>query len=294
MDGVMTMLGESSNEIEFPVAPPSMRRTIALAVGVAPVMVIAISLPLKVGAVRFYHVFAESSVGWLLDLMLLLQVAFFLRLAFPPRSGMSKLQVRPDRISFIPSKWGRRYLAEPVVEAPIASKATEILLRQKGLSSGYAVIVRSTDKQEKEVYAGTGLTLHSQNEAQKITQGISAVTGLPVRLVIRRKRTDGSVEELPWSPNVHRSEWQSLANLAIGSLPIVGGAITGYLVAQPVFVLVIGLGLWFIQRMVVARFRSRKTNRSSSEIALYFANFLLFGVTYSVTAFVVIAMTHSH
>lgn len=283
-----------SDPIEFVIAPPFLRRAIAIAFGVAPFAVCAIWFPFAVGFTRFYNAFTESSLGWLSYLMLVIPAAFFLRLAFPPRSAMSRLHVRHDRVSFIPGKWVRRYLAQPVVEASITSRATEILLRQKGVSNGYAVIVRSEEKQENEVYAGASLTLHSAEEAQKITQGISAVTGLPVRLVIPRKHADGSIEDTPWVPTVLKSEWQSLANLAIGSLPIVGGAIAGYLLAQPAFVLAIGLGLWFVQQIVVARFRPRKTKRDSAEIGLSIVNFFLFGVSYSVTAVIVITIVHRH
>lgn len=274
--------------VEIAVAPASVQRMLALLFGVAPFAAFAVWTPFAVGPSRLFHSLGESSLVWWLYLIFLLPIAFFLRLAFPPRSAMARLQIRRDGISFIPSKWVKRYLAQPVVEAPITDHATRILLCQKGLPNGYAVIVRFSDQHDREIYADASLTLHSEEEAQNISKTISAVTGLPVSLITRQKRADGSIEETQWTPRVGRSELRLLAALASGILPLVGGGVTGYLVKQPVWIAAIGLSLWFARVIVFARFFRYKAKRSSSTIALSAAEFFLFEVWYAVAVIVVI------
>src|SRR5277367_550497 len=97
----MTVSKEPADSISFVIAPPFMRQVIGLA-GAVPFLLLACWFPLKVGLDRTVHAFTDSSLGWLLYAMLLAPVAFLLRLAFPPRSAMARLQIRHDGISFIP------------------------------------------------------------------------------------------------------------------------------------------------------------------------------------------------
>lgn len=288
----MTISDKHVDSIEFPIAPPFIRRAIALA-AVAFLLIPAVWFPLKLGSARFLHAFTDSSLGWLLYAVFLVPSAFFLRLAFPPRSAQAKLQIRRDGISFIPSRWVRHYFAEPVIEAPITPQSMEILLRQKGLPNGYAVIVRSVDKCEREVYQDASLTLQSAEEGQKISEGISAVTGLPVRLVHRQRLADGTVGETPWLPSGRSADLRIAVMLATGALPFLGGIAAGYLVTSPALLLGIGLALWFVWRLAASSFAQARSKGTFATTLYAIANFFLFEVEYGFAVIIVIFLLRS-
>jgi hypothetical protein len=246
----MAISEKRADSISFVIAPPSIRRIIALA-GALPFLLLACWFPAKVGFDRIAHAFMDSWVGWLLYAMLLIPPLFFLRLAFPPRSAMAKLQISHDGVSFVPGSLVKRYFAQPVIEAAITPQSTEILLCQHGLPNGYHVIVRSADKTEQEIDAGASLTLHSVEEGQKISDGIAAVTGLPVRLVIRRRLADKTFDEKPWEPNVSRADLRMGLVLATGALPLVGGITAGFALTRPAFIVGVGLALWLVWRLAL-------------------------------------------
>ena len=145
----------------------------------------------------------------------------------------------------------RRYFTQPVIEAAITPQSTEILLCQHGLPNGYRVIIRSADKTEREIDAGASLTLHSAEERQKISDGIAAVTGLPVRLVIRRRLADKTFSEKPGEPNVSRADLHMGSVLATGALPLAGGIAAGFAFTRPAFIVGVGLALWLVWRLAL-------------------------------------------
>jgi hypothetical protein len=279
---------ERPEPVEILIAPAFIRQAIALVFGVAPFAALAIWTPFAVGPSRFFQSFSESSVGWWMYLMFLAPIVLFLRLAFPPKSAMARLQIRRDGISFIPGRWVKQYFAQSVVDAPITHQSSEILLCQKGLPDIFAVLVRSSDRRDREVYAGASLTLRSREQAQKISAAISTVTGLPVSLITLRKRADGFIEEKPWTPGVRSSELRLLTLIMSGLLPLLGGVVAGHLVPQTLWIAVIGIGLWFARVIVIARFSPDITKRSPSAIAVSAAHFFLFEVWYAMAVIIVI------
>jgi hypothetical protein len=145
----MAISEERADSIAFVISPSFIRRIIALA-GALPFLLLACRFPTKVGFDRIAHAFMDSWVGWLLYAILLIPASFLLRLAFPPRSAMARLQISHEGISFVPGPRVRRYFAQPVIEAAITPQSTEILLCQYGLPNGYRVIIRSADKTERK------------------------------------------------------------------------------------------------------------------------------------------------
>lgn len=127
-----------SSQVEFAIAPPAIRRVIGLG-AICFFLTPVTWLALRVGLIRF----SSAPAGWAVLLMCLLPAGLFLRLSFPPRDAMAKLQITRDKISFIPGRWVRRFAGEPNIETKIAPQATEILIRQKGLVNGYEIVVHS-------------------------------------------------------------------------------------------------------------------------------------------------------
>ena len=227
-----------SDQKEFLISPPLIRRNIAFGFFfffLSPVFWLA----WKVGPSRFM----EAPVGWLLCCMCLVSAGIFLRVALPPRSAMARLRAGREGISFVPGRWVRRYLAQPLVEAVIPHQATDILLRQKGLSNGYAVVVRSADGPIGEVYAGASLTMHSAKEIRILSDGIAKATGLPVHAVRLCRLADGTAKECPWIEPARDGSIRSALTLANASFPFITGVVVAYFFPAITMVLVIGLGL---------------------------------------------------
>lgn len=286
----MTTSDGQGKPLDFAIAPPFVSRVIALAAGVAPLLLLALWFPLKVGPARFFN----RSVGWLIFAMLLAPAALFLRLAFPPRSSMARLQIRHDSISLILRGWAKHYFAQPVIEAAITPDSTEILLCQKGLPNGYGVIVRSGGRREQEVYAGATLTLHSAAERQKISEAIAAVTKLPVRLVRRRRLVDGTFEETPWVPNSRNANSRTIGTLGTGALPFLGGIVAGHFMTNPVFLAAIGLALWFIWRFAFAALTPDRPKRSFATMLYSITNLFMFGIAYVLAVVIDIFVFRAH
>jgi len=269
----------ASDQVEFAIAPPLIRRAIALGSAFF-FSFFVVLLVWKLGHSRFI----ESPVGWLVCGMFLLATGLYLRLAFPPRSALARLQASHDRISFIPGRWVGRFFAQPAIEATITDQAREVLLRQKGLPNGYAVVVCSAEGHEKEVYAGASLTLHSTEEIRMISEGIASATGLPVRAVRRCLLADGTVQECPWT---EPSQWGTVRlafALMYAALPFVTGAVVGCFFPATTTVLAVGLAL-LIVLISVPFFKKHTAAENATRVV---TTLLISGSTYA-AAYVLVA-----
>jgi hypothetical protein len=289
----MTISEKRADSIAFVIAPPFIRRIIALA-GALLFLLYACWIPTKVGFNRFAHVFMGSWVGWLVYAMMLIPASLFLWLAFPSRSAMDRLQISHDGISFVPGTRIKSYFAQPVIEAAITPQATEILLCQHGLSKGFRIIIRSADKTEREIDPGASLTLHSAEEGQEIANGIAAVTGLPVRLVIRRRLADKTIDEKPWQPSVSRGNLRIGLVLATGTLPWLGGIAAGFTLTRPAFIVGVGLALWLVWRLALFVIKHDKPRWSSTTAMYAVVNLFMFGVAYGLAVILTVFVFRAH
>jgi hypothetical protein len=289
----MAISEERVDSIAFVIAPPFIRRFIALG-GALFFLLMACWFPAKVGFDRLAHAFMDSWVVWFLYAMFLIQVSLFLRLAFPPRSAMARLQITRDGISFVPGSRVRRYFQQPVIEAAITPRSTEILLCQHGLPNGYRIIIRSANKTEREIDAGASLALHSAEEGQKISDGITAVTGLPVRLVIRRRLAGKTFDEKPWEPNVRRAELRTDVVLGIGALPLAGGIAAGFALTRPAVIVGVGLALWLVWRLALFAIKHDKPRWSFATAMYAMVNLFMFEVAYGVAVIITVSVFRAH
>ena len=235
-----------SSQIEFPIAPPAIRRVMSL--GATCFFLTPVTwLAWRVGLIRF----SSAPAGWAVLLMCLLPAGIFLRIAFPPRDAMAKLQITRDKISFIPGRWVRRFAGEPNIETKIAPQATEILIRQKGLINGYGITVCSAGLKLGEIFAGASLTMHSAEEIRVISEGIAGATDLPVRAVRCVRGQGGIVQENPWTTIARGGAVTLALRLASGALPFVAGALVGLVFPPGKWVLAVGICVILVQSQLL-------------------------------------------
>ena len=123
-------------------------------------------------------------------------IAFFAWLAFPPRGSLPRLEVSRSRIRVVPGLIARRF-AETAVEINLYPTSRDILLCHsvwKGLGDGLRLVVRDGDGTERQIRA-TSMDYLTARKAQKLAQGISDITGLPVQLLTRIRQADGRVRK---------------------------------------------------------------------------------------------------
>jgi len=142
--------------------------------------------------------FSNHPELWWLVLMLAGSIVLLGRMVFPPRRVQARLEVGRDGVIFVPSATKRCFFGESVAQADITPQSIELLLCHSYLLTipdGYRVIVRDANEQEREIRVGFLTTLDT-DICRKIAEGMTTATGLPVRLVIRRRLADGTDQRL--------------------------------------------------------------------------------------------------
>ena len=138
------------------------------------------------------------------------------------------------------------------------------------------------------------MTLHSAEERQKISDGIAAVTGLPVRLVIRRRLADKTFSEKPGEPNVSRADLHMGSVLATGALPLAGGIAAGFAFTRPAFIVGVGLALWLLWRLVLFAIKRDKPRWSFATATYSMVNLFVFAVAYGIAVIITAFVLRAH
>jgi hypothetical protein len=191
-------------------------------------------------------------------LVIVCGISFFLWLAFPSRASLSKLEVRRSGIRFLPNRL-QRLIGEKPIGGSIPSQAKEILLCQsffQELHDGRRLIICGPGTAEHEISANPLCSLGVLT-LQKLAGDISAVTGLPVRFVRRRRMENGTVQEEPWMLQSTGAGWHGIAALVVAILPYAGGFAVGKLMPNPAVIVLAGLALWFV--LMLAAFALART-----------------------------------
>ena len=207
-------------------------------------------------------------------------------MAFPSQGAQARLQIGHDNVSFIPSRNDRHFFGEQVIETAVTPQSTEILVCHsyyEGLPNGYSLIVRAADEIEREVKVKF-LTLDAE-DCRKIAEGTTAASGLPVRLVVRRRFIDGSVQETPWVPIAPKENTaRGLAVITIGAVPCVGGIAIGLLLPRPAGVVAGGLALWFGQTLAISAYARKYPTLYSLATVFTFA--AAYGLAFVVAGYI--------
>jgi hypothetical protein len=222
---------------------PAARRVIAISF-IAVFLALFTTLPSKLGFGGFFKSLFHFSATWLVMSMFAAPIAFFARLAFPPRKSLPRLEVSRSYIRVVPGRIARLF-AETAVEIALAPQAKEILLCRV-IGDGLRLIVRDADGAERQIRA-TSMDYLSARDAQVLAEGISGAIGLPVLLLARGRRADGAIRETSWIQPSGGAGAAIGAAVATVAIPFVGGAVVGILWPSPAVMLAVGLGLWLCQ-----------------------------------------------
>ncbi len=238
---------ELEPSIILPIPQPTARTVIAICF-IAALLILLGILPGTLGFERFFESLSYFSPTWLVILMFVPPIAFFARLAFPPRGSLPRLEVSRSRIRIVPGRVARMF-SETAVEIALAPQAKEIRLCRV-FGDGLRLVVRDADGAERQIRA-TSMDYLNSRDAEVLAEGISAAIGLPVLLVAKRRREDGSLEETLWKPTSGEAKAVSGTVLATIAIPLVGGAVVGLLWPSPAVMLAVGLGLWLSQMSIL-------------------------------------------
>lgn len=250
----------------------------------------AARFPSTIGLGRLADGFRNYPVLWWLIVLLVASLAFALRLAFPRRRSHARLQIQHDGVTFIPRRVDRYLFAEPGTEAPITPQSNEILLCHsflEGLPDGYRVIVRGDDESEREMRVRF-YAVPDVQDCRTIVESMTAVTGLPVRLVIRRRLMDGTVQETPWIPITRKANTsRSFVIVTTGATPFIGGIIIGYLQPRPAIIAVTGVALWCGQMLATFAYARSNLTRTKFPVLYALTTVFTFGAVYGLAIVIV-------
>ena len=170
----------------------------------------------------------------------------------------------------------------------IPADASEIVFCRKLLEGldgiyapdGYRIIMQTAGKAVGELE--TGFSAHvDATQLQKIADGLTTATGLPVRFIQRLQSTEG-VKESPWVPPARKTNLKLSAMLMLGFLPFIGGGIVGYFVTQPALIVALGLALWICELFAISAYGKHKWTRRTALRGL--TTIFTFGASYAAAA----------
>jgi hypothetical protein len=298
---------QSEEAFIYSIPAPSISRGIALAFAAFFVFCFLI-VPFKSGIDRtLTSIHTDPGLWLVLIAMFVPPIAFFLALAFSPRSWCARIELRRDGIRSIP-KPPLRWIGEPSVTVPIDPQANEILICRGskeiygGFSAnvprpfpyGFRLFVRSTQGHDRELTIETGDRL-TANQAGILAAGITASTGLPVRLVKREAGSEGVMRETPWVPDKHAAGLGCFLKLAFAATPFIGGIVVGYLTSEPLIVCAVGIALWLAQTVAIFAYAHISHQKQSGIVKLYwFTTLFTFAASYLVAFVAVHYVFSSH
>ena len=235
----------------------------------------------------------DNFVFWFFMLTIVVALAFAVWVIRPPQSTLARFEFTRKRIRFIPNLVARS-IGETSQDAVISPQSTEVLLCYRvwpGQQRGYCILVRTADGTESELASHSPHTQVDLNasEVDGIADAVSPATGLPVRVVIRSKLPNGTVEEVSGMPPASKTGTVMGIGAAVAALPYVAGIFVGWLFPGPAIVIAVGLVLWFC--MVLTLYLAGRTGSPRKKFpALRTLTTLVtfsaaYGVSFVVTAY---------
>ena len=269
----------------YPIPIPPAVRVLAAVVAVV-LFAILFGIPLiDLGAARMVETFRNGSVAWaVLGALVGSLMAFFMVLAFPPRSWRAGLEFGHDHVRLIPRPV-LRWIDEPCAELVFGPRVEQIFLCRGSRDNsplGFRVILRAAGIPDREITLESGDNL-SFRQCKMLSNGIAAATGLQVRLIERTIREDGTVRERTWHPARWSVSLADLAHMTAVALPFVGGAVIGYLRLKYVDVLMAVLGLWSLQTLCVLLFNRLSYQARKFAASDWISSFFNFALEYATT-----------
>ena len=252
-----------------------------------------LSIPYSWGLQRTLRSMHNDPLLWLaLFTIFGLTIAVLSLLAFPPKSWLTRLEVKEDRMRLVP-KLPLRWIGEPTLEIQIDKRCEEILVRRGSVDSipfGFRVCATMGNGQRRELKFESGARL-SKQQAAVLVNGIVDATGLPVRLLQRETNDRGQPRESPWFPDGRFAFLKAFAMIAFGLAPWIGGIVVGLIGAGAAVATVVGVCLWLCQIVslrLCARFLDGKSRfpmiRSLATVFTFAASYM---IAYVLTRFLI-------
>ena len=285
---------QSGDKFIYLIPPPTLSRTIAL-MTVAFFLSCFLYLPYKLGIAKALNSLEQDPLLWLLLVgMVGFPIAFFLVLAFPPRSWHARLEIGREAIRLVP-KPVLRWIGEPPSVLQIDEKTDEVLILcgfRDNLKIGFRVLLRSRDGSQHDFKVESADRL-SPHQALILSEGITCATGLPVKLIKREKAEGGELEEMPWAPAGWNASLPGIAKVLFAMTPFLGGIVVGLLRPGPAIVVLVGIVLWLGQTLAlfaVSHFTHQKTKMTA--VLYWLTTLITFSASYAVIYFLVSSVAH--
>jgi hypothetical protein len=292
----MALLDQNEQPVIFEIPGPRYMRAMGL-----------IPLATVVGPIAFFY--SERGVAWTLHIFdplasfpsffltvtMAVALAIALWILFPPRSSLARFEFMHDRVRFIPNS-SARFFGETSEETPISPQSVEVLVCHRYLQerpNGWRVVVRAANGAEGEL-GRSGLLYLSASNVNALAEAITSATGIPVRVIIRRKPLHGAVEETPWTPPNTKTNTLMGFGLASACLPFVGGIIMGWLSPRPAIVVVVGLALWLCMMLALLVLARTDPSRKKFPTLYSLTTLVTFSATYAVCFVVTAYLVHPH
>jgi hypothetical protein len=190
-------------------------------------------------------------------------------------------------------------MGEASEEAAISTASSEVLLCYRVWPKeqpGYRIIVRTASGNERELASHSAHTHVNLNAAEvaRIAVAISPATGLPARVVVRRKSLNETVEEVTGNPPPSKINRRMGFSVAVAAVPYAGGIMMGWLSPSPPIVIAGGLALWLCMMLsvyVAARTESTPKEFPALRTLTALTTLVTFSAVYGL-CFVVTAYLH--
>jgi hypothetical protein len=289
----MLVTTQAGVKFVYTIPIPFAARALAATTAVA-LFAILFGIPLiDLGTARMVETFRSDSVAWtILSAMDGSLIGFFMVLAFLPRSWRAGLEFGQDRVRLIPRPI-LRWIDEPSsIDMAFGARMQEILICHGTRNSspfGFRVILRAAGVPDREFKVETGDDLNAR-EVKMLTDGIIAATGIPVRLIERKTRKDGTVREGIWIPAGKPFLWMDLARVLAVALPFASGGLVGELRPSYAGVAIAAIAVWSLQSsgvLLFNRLAQKQRKFTASKWLLSFFNFALeYATTFAFVTFV--------
>ncbi len=284
-------MAESERQFVFVFPPPTAVRVLLFAFA-AFFLAMILAFVFKILLNNAPPLTVDNSV-WALVLGLAAGIAFFMRLAFPSLASSAKLEIEPGHIRFTPIRM-LRMIGEESMEELIPPDTTEILLCRNirpGLSQESRIIVHGPAG-ETGIKVDYLVILSPQN-LKRLADGLTAATGLPVRMIVRRFPVDGTTEETPWILAQGAARWVSALGFVLVILPYAGGIVVGSIRPAPAFIAAVGLAIWLLSLLVTRLIARHDSAHPTFPTASFLMTVFTFGAAYAFSVVMTIFMFHA-
>jgi hypothetical protein len=259
--------------------------TVGIAITFASFLLCAfLFIPYSLGIQHTLRSMHDDPLFWLfLIVMFGPAIAFLGLLAFPPKGWLMRLEVTKDRLRLVPTLL-LRWIGEPTQEMRIDESSEEILVCRGSVDAipfGYRVSVAPENGQERELKIESGARLNRQ-QAAIFANGIAEVTRLPVRLFQRESSADGQTREVPWLPDGRFAFSRSLAMVALGLAPWIGGIVVGLIGTGTAVAAAVGVCLWLCQVVSLMLYARLLDGKSKFPMIHSLATVFTFAASYMV------------